>query len=123
MQKSILVVDDDKINLKITQMNLSQYGYKVYTMGSGMEALNFLKEQKVDLILMDIEMPIMNGMRTLELIRKRADTATIPVIFLTASAEKDSVVEACRLEAVDYVVKPFVPRELYIRIERVLGGK
>lgn len=122
MGNSILVVDDDKINLKITQMNLSQYGYEVYTANTGMEAISFLRQQMVDLILLDIEMPVMNGIKTLELIRKRPETASIPVIFLTASADTDSVIEACRLEAVDYVVKPFIPRELFYRIEKVLNG-
>ena len=123
MKKSILIVDDDKMNLKITQMNLSQYGYDVHTVTSGMDAISFLKQENVDLILLDIEMPIMNGMKTLELIRKTPNVARTPVIFLTASAYKDSVIEASRLEAVDYVIKPFVPKELYIRIEKALSRK
>lgn len=120
MKKRILVVDDDKFSLKITEMNLSQYGYEVYTADKGMEAISFLRNQEVDLILLDIEMPVVNGMRTLELIRKRPEMAEIPVIFLTASADTDSVIEACRLEAVDYVVKPCIPRNLIDRIEKAL---
>jgi len=123
MTRSILVVDDDKINLKLTKMNLLQYGYEVYTANTGMEAISFLKQQTVDLILLDIEMPIMNGIKTLELIRKRNEMAKIPVIFLTASADTDSVIDACRLEAVDYVVKPFIPRDLFIRVEKALNDK
>ena len=84
MKKRILVVDDDKINLKITQMNLSDYGYEVFTADKGMEAIRLLRSQEVDLIVLDIEMPIVNGIRTLELIRKRPEMAEIPVIFLTA---------------------------------------
>ena len=120
MKKKILIVDDDRMNLKITEMNLKQYGYDVYCVTSGMDAITFLKQQLVDLILLDIEMPIVNGMKTLELIRKRPEMSSIPVIFLTASAETENVIEACRLEAVDYIVKPCVPRDLYNRIEKAL---
>ena len=120
MKKRILIVDDDKINLNITKMNLDDHGYEVYTAEKGMEAIGFLLRQEVDLILLDIEMPIVNGIRTLELIRQRPEMAEIPVIFLTASADANSVVEACRLEAVDYVVKPCIPRNLIARIEKAL---
>ncbi len=120
MAKSILIVDDDKINLKITQMNLSQKGYDVYTVPTGMEAISFLRSQSVDLILMDIEMPIMSGIKTVEFIRKKTGMSHTPVIFLTASAEKDMVIEASRLEAIDYIVKPVIPKELFIRVEKAL---
>lgn len=120
MAKSILIVDDDKANLKITEMNLNKYGYEIYTVSTGLDAIRFLREQSVDLILLDIEMPIMNGLKTLEAIRKRPGMANIPVIFLTATANNESVIEACRLEAVDYVVKPYVPQDLFVRIEKAL---
>jgi len=120
-KKSILVVDDDKINLQITRMNLISKGYEVHTVVSGMDAISFLAQQSVDLILLDIEMPIINGVKTLELIRKRPEMARIPVIFLTASADVVSVIDATRLEAVDYVVKPFVPRDLLSRIKKALN--
>lgn len=121
MKKSILIVDDDKMNLKITELNLKGFGYEVHTVTSGMDAISFLKQQMVDLILLDIEMPIVNGMKTLELIRKRPEMSSVPVIFLTASADTESVIDACRLEAVDYIVKPSVPRDLYARIEKALN--
>ena len=122
MKKRILVVDDDKLILKIIEMNLSRAGYEVFTVEKGMEAISFLKNQDVDLILLDIEMPIVSGMKTLELIRKKPEMADIPVIFLTASAERELVIEACRLEAADYVVKPCVPSELINRIEKTLNS-
>ena len=121
MKRRILVVDDDKTNLRITQLNLSQYGYDVFVAVTGMEAINLLRQEEVDLILIDIEMPIMNGMKTLEMIRKKPGMSRIPVVFLTASADSETVIEACRLEAADYVVKPYIPRDLYNRIEKILG--
>lgn len=121
MQKSILIVDDDKMSTKLTEMNLTQYGYEVYTANTGMEAISFLRQQTVDLILLDIQMPIMNGIKTLKAIRKRPQMADTPVIFLTGSADRDMVIDACKLEAVDYIVKPFVPRDLFIRVENALN--
>ena len=120
MAKSILIVDDDKMNLKITEMNLSKYGYEIYTVTAGLDAIRFLREQTVDLILLDIEMPIMNGIKTLEAIRKRQGMSKIPVIFLTATADSASVIEACRLEAVDYIVNPSTAQDLFIRVEKAL---
>ena len=122
MNNKILVVDDDKLTLRITKMNLEQYGYEVFTMESGMDAIRFLRNEEVDLTLLDIEMPIVNGLKTLELIRKRPEMADIPVIFLTASADSDIVIEACRLEALGYVVKPCVPKDLILRIEKALNS-
>lgn len=123
MKERILIVDDDKITAKIAQMNLSQKGYEVFVVHAGMDALTFLMKQEVDLILLDIEMPIVSGMKTLELIRKRPELEKIPVIFLTASASSELVIEASKLAAVDYVVKPYAPQDLYERVRKALYEK
>ncbi len=120
MEKSILIVDDDKISLKLAGLILSQKGYKVHKAKSGIGAISFLKKQKVDLILLDIEMPMMNGMKALEKIRKDKELANIPVIFLTASADTDTIIDACRLEVTDYIRKPFIPEDLLERVEKAL---
>ena len=123
MKERILIVDDDKVTAKIAQLNLSQKGYEVFVVHAGMDAISFLMKQEVDLILMDIEMPIVNGMKTLELIRKRPELEKIPVIFLTASASSELVIEANKLAAVDYVVKPYAPQDLGERIRKALYEK
>lgn len=120
MRKSILIVDDDIINLKLAGMILGQYGYEVHQAKSGLDAIGFLRRQKVDLILLDVEMPMMNGMKTLEKIRNDKRLAGIPVIFLTAAADTETVVEACRLEAADYIKKPFIPEQLLERVRKAL---
>lgn len=120
MSKRILVVDDDGMNLKMAEFILKQKNYEVYKVESGMDCLNFLKDGRVDLILLDIEMPVMNGFKTLETIRENETMADIPVIFLTASADADTVREAGRLGAVDYVKKPFLPQDLLDRVARAL---
>ena len=117
MAKKILVVDDDAMNLKMAEFILVQGGYEVYKADSGMAGLLYLKDNRADLILLDIEMPIMSGMKTFEVIKDNAELADIPVIFLTASAEADTVMEAAKLGAAGYVTKPFLPQELLKRVE------
>ena len=117
--KTILVVDDDVMNLKVARFILEQADYSVITVDSGMECLMTLKSEQVDLILLDVEMPIMNGLQTLERIREYREYEKIPVMFLTADASKDTVMNAGKLEVAGYVKKPYVPQELLERIEKI----
>ena len=103
MEKRILVVDDEEMNLMRTQIILGEK-YDVVLADSGVRALHILKKQKIDLVLLDIDMPLMNGMETFEHMKEFA--AEIPVIFLTASGEVGDVVGALLLGAVDYLRKP-----------------
>ncbi len=118
MQKRILVVDDDSMNLMRTKMILSKT-YDVVLVRSGIEALNTLKREKMDLVLLDIEMPKMNGITTFERL-KEFDSDT-PVIFLTASGLEDDVVSAIKLGAVNYLKKPYEPQELLKRVAQEFG--
>ncbi|MDE7221529.1 MAG: response regulator [Oscillospiraceae bacterium] len=113
MQKRILVVDDDTMNLVRTKMILEK-DYDVVLADSGMQALDKLKCENIDLVLLDIEMPKMNGMETFE--RMKDFAAGVPVIFLTASGLEDDVRSAIRLGAVNYLKKPFQPQELMKRV-------
>lgn len=113
MQKRILVVDDDEMNLARTKIILKKE-YDVLLANSGMNALNLLKQEKVDLVLLDIEMPKMNGFVTFQ--RMKEFVGEIPVIFLTASGLEDDVVSAIKLGAVNYLKKPFQPQELLKRV-------
>ena len=106
MQKRILVVDDDDMNLTRTRIILKN-DYDVILVNSGMKALDTLKREKVDLVLLDIEMPNMDGFETFRQMKEFADG--IPVIFLTASGLEDDVVNAINLGAVNYLKKPFIP--------------
>lgn len=113
MRKRILVVDDDTMNLVRTKMILGEE-YDVLLADSGMEALDKLKWETVDLVLLDIEMPKLNGIETFE--RMKEFASDVPVIFLTASGLEDDVVSAIKLGAVNYLVKPFEPQELLKRV-------
>lgn len=120
MRKKIVIVDDDVMNLMMAEFILQEENYEVLKLESGMDCLNYLKDEIPDLILLDIEMPVMNGFKTLEVIKGNEKTAAIPVIFLTASADVDTVVEASRLGVADYVKKPFYPQELIKRVKNAM---
>lgn len=118
--KRILVVDDDAMNLKMAKFMLEQKGHSVITATSGMECLTILMSESVDLILLDVEMPIMNGIKTLEHIREQEEFSHIPVMFLTADANEETVVAAGRLGAAGYVKKPYMPQDFLERVEKLL---
>ena len=113
MKKCVLVVDDDSMNLARTQIILGKE-YDVLLAESGLDALMKLKSAKVDMVLLDIDMPGMNGLETFE--RMKVFAPGTPVIFLTASGLEEDVVSAIKLGAVNYVKKPYRPRELLKRI-------
>lgn len=118
-RKRILAVDDAAtILLRITD-TLDKY-YDVVTVNSGARALRYLEKVKPDLILLDIRMTPKNGFETLRDIRDMEDRADIPVIMLTAMEDRKSVMEGITLGISDYILKPFSPDDLLLRIRRVL---
>lgn len=119
--KTILVVDDDEMNLKMARFILEQKNYIVITASSGMECLTILNSKSVDLILLDVEMPIMNGIQTLEHIREHKEFSSIPVMFLTADASEDTVISAGKLEVAGYVKKPYMPQDFLERVEKIIN--
>ena len=114
MRKRILVVDDDAMNLKRTRMILEKH-YNVLLAESGREVLEKIRFEKIDLILLDIAMPIMDGIETFR--RMKDSYVDIPVIFLTASGYEDDVKNAISLGAVNYLNKTFFPQALLKRVE------
>ncbi len=117
--KSILVVDDSKANLTLAKQALEDY-YQVNLVISGQMALRFLEKKTPDLILLDINMPEMDGKETLKQIRATEENKEIPVIFLTAKTDPETEVECLELGATDFIAKPFVPQVMRSRIARTL---
>ncbi|MCX4341158.1 MAG: response regulator [Lachnospiraceae bacterium] len=117
-RKCILAVDDSAIVLSRIESTLGN-DYDVVTVNSGARALKYLKEEKPDLILMDIRMAQKDGIETLRDIRNMDDRKDIPVIMLTGVETKDSVLESAKLGIRDYILKPFYNDELIKRIHRV----
>lgn len=120
---TILVVDDTPANLEVITETLSSVGYTVITAISGERALNRLKHQKPDLILLDVQMPGVDGFETCRYLKDNPDTANIPVIFITALSDIGSIVRGFSLGAVDYISKPFQELELLTRVKTHLQLK
>lgn len=114
----ILAIDDNTVNLATLEQELKSK-YEVIPMISGRRAIKFLYREQVDLILLDVEMPIMDGIETLKEIRAQENGVTVPVIFLTAKKDKATVIDGAKLGIMDYITKPFNPEDLHERIERV----
>ena len=119
--KTILVVDDTIANLDILVELFSDYD--VIDTASGSEALAIVKEEKVDLILLDIMMPNMDGYEVCQKLKSNASTKDIPIIFITAKTDEESIEKAYSIGGSDYVTKPFRPKELLARVKRELQLK
>jgi len=114
-QTTILVVDDTEANIDMILAILKSYD--VIPATSGEDALSLLDEEKVDLILLDILMPEMDGFEVCQKLKDNPATKDIPVIFITAKEDEDSIEKAYEIGGVDYITKPFRPRELLARIK------
>ena len=117
MAKTIMVVDDEDRLVSLVEAYLTQEGFRVVTASNGREALFLARQEKPDLIILDIMMPEMDGYEFMRLHRKENET---PIILLTAKVEEDDKVIGLELGADDYVTKPFRPRELTARVRAVL---
>ena len=119
-QDVILVVDDTKANIE-TLLELLGETYKVIPALDGHKALKILEKKHIDLILLDIMMPGMNGYEVCDEIKSHAKTKDIPIVFVTAKTDEDSIEQAYEHGGVDYITKPFRARELLSRVANHLA--
>jgi two-component system OmpR family response regulator len=117
-QQLVLVVDDEVAVADLLEDALTIGGYQTLRATNGMEALRLVREKSPDLLLLDINMPLMNGFEVLERLRGRGNDT--PVLFLTARDDRDDELHGLRLGADDYVTKPFGVDELILRVQAVL---
>lgn len=117
--KKILIVDDSPSNLAALE-NTLQDEYEVVACKSGLNALRFLDINKCDLMLLDIEMPIMNGLQTLQKVREKAHLRNLKVILLTSRKDESTVVSGYKLGISDYITKPIDKNVVKERIKKVL---
>lgn len=117
---TILLVDDEQDILDFLSYNLQKEGYKVYTASNGEEALKLVKQISPSLILLDIMMPIMDGIETCQLIRKDLQFTQPIIAFLTSRAEDYSQVAGFEAGADDYITKPIRPRLLVSKVSSLL---
>ena len=119
-QKKILIIDDDPTMLRMIK-NLLSSRYRVYMANSGMNGITFLAGNKVDLILLDYEMPIISGAKVLEMIRCDAATQDIPVMFLTSKNDRETVMQVLSLKPERYLLKTMPPEEWLQNINDFFG--
>jgi len=113
-QKKILIADDDKNICEILEIYLSNEGYLLTFCHDGSEALDNIKRDKFDLVMLDVMMPVINGWEVCKIIRR---TSNVPIIMITARDMVDDKIQGFELGADDYIVKPFEPREVVARVK------
>ncbi|MDD5668499.1 MAG: response regulator transcription factor [Candidatus Omnitrophica bacterium] len=119
-KRKILVVDDEHELVKLIAFNLTIGGYSVLSAYNGFEALEICNTEKPALIILDIMLPRIDGWEVCRRLRQNPQTRTIPIIMLSALSEVDDKLKGFDLGTDDYVTKPFSPRELVVRVKRVL---
>jgi CheY-like chemotaxis protein len=121
MKKTIMVVDDNPDIITIVKTILEGKGYNVLSASSGAQLLNLLEGTKPDLIILDIMMPEMDGLEVLSQLKALTETASIPVILLTAKVQYEDVLGGYKLGADYYITKPFTSTQLVNGINLLLG--
>jgi len=120
MADKILVVEDDQDLLELLAYNLDKAGYRVVTASDGLGAVNAARDQLPDLILLDLMLPVMDGLEVCRTLKRGEATKNIPVLMLTAKGEEIDRVVGFEIGAEDYVIKPFSVRELILRIKAII---
>ncbi len=118
--EKILIVEDDKNISKLVKYNLDKDGYDCTTSITGEEALDILEKEPIDLVVLDLMLPKMDGFEVCRRIRQDDKHKNVPIIMLTAKGQEVDRIVGLELGADDYMVKPFSPRELSLRIKAVL---
>lgn len=119
-QKHIIVIEDEKDILEILEYNLTREGYRVSTSSDGQTGLNKVRQEKPDLVLLDIMLPEIDGLEICRILKSESSMHAIPIIMVTAKEEESDVVLGLGLGADDYITKPFSPKELIARIKALL---
>ena len=119
----ILLVDDNPQNLQVLGKLLQEEKYEIEFAVNGEATLEWLKNKKFDLILLDLNMPGMNGFEVCKRIRSDNEMSEVPIIFLSAESERESILKGFEVGAQDYVTKPFDSRELLARVKTQLDLK
>lgn len=118
----ILIVDDDPDLCRLIDMRLRLSAIEAISVSDGQAALDFLSREEVDAVVLDVMLPGMSGLETCRRIREELRLFDLPVIMLTARARPADVEEGMAVGATDYIIKPFSPRELLMRLQSRMGS-
>ncbi len=119
-KQHILVVDDEEDITELVRHNLTREGFEVTCVGTGEKALEKAGEGDVDLIVLDLMLPGVDGLEVCKILKNDSNTAEIPIVMLTAKGEESDIVAGLELGASDYITKPFSPRVVVARVKAVL---
>jgi two-component system, OmpR family, alkaline phosphatase synthesis response regulator PhoP len=120
---TILAVDDEVALVELIRFHLKKAGYHVLTATSGREALESIHRNKPDLLLLDLMLPDLDGFSICEILRRNPATAALPIVIVSAWASSDSRNLGLELGALDYLTKPFSPKQLLDRIKGLLSAR
>jgi len=120
---TVLIADDEPLLTELLQFRLTARGYETVVARDGREALAKLSDANPQAVVLDMMMPVHDGLEVLRRMRASEEHAKTPVIMLTARRGEADVIGALELGADDYLVKPFLPEELLVRLARLLAGK
>jgi two-component system phosphate regulon response regulator PhoB len=120
MPQTILVVDDERDIVELIRYNLAQAGYRVVTATDGQQALELARKDRPDLVVLDLMLPVMPGTEVARILKQEEKTRAVPIVMLTARGSEVDRIVGFELGADDYVVKPFSPRELVLRVQAIL---
>lgn len=119
--ETVLVVEDNENMAALLEFKLKHSGYKVVLAENGKVGLEIAKTDPPDIIILDVMMPVMNGLETLAILKSDFDLKSIPVIILTSQLREQEIVRGLELGADDYIIKPFKMQELVARVHAVLS--
>jgi two-component system, chemotaxis family, chemotaxis protein CheY len=120
MERTILIIDDSESIREVVSFTLENEGFKVKVGVDGQDALKFLNGDKIDLIITDLHMPVMNGIEFIKAVRSSSDYKMIPILFLTTESQTEKKLEAKEAGATGWIIKPFVPAKLIAAVHKVL---
>ncbi|MBI1402243.1 MAG: response regulator [Porphyrobacter sp.] len=120
---TILIADDEPLLTEMLEFRLRAKGFQTIVAHDGREAIAKFAESRPAAVVLDAMMPVHDGMEVLRRIRGDAENGDVPVIFLSARRNEDDIVRALEAGASDYIVKPFLPEELVVRLNRFLAGR
>jgi DNA-binding response OmpR family regulator len=116
----ILIAEDERDILELVTFTLQYGGYEVIPTSNGQDALELTRKEQPDLVLLDVRMPRMTGYEVCEHIKACTETRHIPVVFLSAKGQEAEVNTGLDLGATDYILKPFAPDQLLVRLGKIL---
>jgi DNA-binding response OmpR family regulator len=117
---TVLIADDDAVSMYLLRHCLTTAGFRVCCAQDGREALELMQSESPALVILDVMMPVMDGLEVLRHAKASETLASIPVIVVTSREQDSDILDAVKLGAADYLVKPFMPTELLSRVARII---